>query len=102
MNKRSTALLAKLLLVILAVGMPLSIFAAAAAPTSKIDAPCEETPSPIEASESQIEEAETAHSPFCVLRAPQGEAEFVSAPRAPGHGERDKPPLQPPNSAAPR
>lgn len=103
MKMPTAAILAKLLLVILALWMPISTFAAAAAPASSVEAPCEEPPSPNEAAESQTEETETAHASFCGLRrAPEMRLNFSLDSLARGAGERGEPPHQPPNPSAPR
>lgn len=100
MNKPPAAMLAKVLLVILALWMPISAFAAAAAPASNIEAPCEEAPSPNEAAESQTEETEIMHAaPFGLRRAPARTLDFGLDDSARCAGERGAPPLQPPNLA---
>lgn len=94
------AILAKVLIVILALWMPISTFAAAAAPATNIEAPCEEAPSPNEAAESSTEETETMHAaPFGIRREPARTLDFGLDAPARGAGERGKPPHQPPNPA---
>lgn len=100
MKMPSAAIFAKLLLVILALWMPISTFAAAAAPASHSEAPCEEAPSPNEAAETQTEETETAHGPSSGLRrAPVTRLDFDLDSRARGLGERGEPPHLPPKPA---
>lgn len=105
MTGSAAARLAKVLLVILAVWMPVSTFAAAATPgpASEIEAPCGEPLSPHDAAEAQAEENEALHAPSSEAR--------HALPGAPGlgpdgpalrPGERRKPPHQPPKPASPR
>lgn len=102
MNKHAAASLAKLLLVILALWMPVSTFAAAKTATSAAEAesPCAEPIAPDEAGETLPEESEAMHAPtFHARSAGLDATTFASENRARRLGERGKPPHQPPNPA---
>lgn len=102
MIRRSATAIAKLLLVILALWMPISTFAAAkaSAPASDIEAPCGETPAPVEADETQSEDHEPMHaSSFNARHAPARALSLAPEGRSRRHGRRSQPPHRPPSPA---
>lgn len=105
MTRSAAARLAKLLLVILALWMPFSTFAAAATPTtvSDVETPSGEPASSHDGAETPSEDDETPPpAPIETRRAHPGARGFRRALHALLRDEREKPPHQPPNPAGPR